>query len=93
MKRHLLMSLLCISLMTLLASCAKEIHGIKLQWVGIPVAIILIVIIGVIIFKNYKSIAEEKKLIAEMAIRQKIFAEEEAERQKQIAAKKEEINS
>jgi hypothetical protein len=33
-------------------------------------------------------IAEEKKLIAEMAIRQKIFAEEEAERQRQIAAKK-----
>jgi hypothetical protein len=79
------MNLLCISFMTILTSCAKEIHGINIQWIVIPLVIIFIVGIGFVIIKNYKSLAEEKKLIAEMAIRQKMFAEEEQERQKQLA--------
>ena len=83
--KKFLMSLLCISLMTILTSCSKEIYGVNVQWIVIPLVIIFIVGIGIVIIKNYKSLAEEKKLIAEMAIRQKIFAEEEVERQKQLA--------
>jgi hypothetical protein len=85
MMKKFLMSLLFFSLMTILTSCAKEIHGVNIQWIVIPLLIIFIVGIGIVIIKNYKSLAEEKKLIAEMAIRQKIFAEEEVERQKQLA--------
>lgn len=88
MKKDVLMSVICISLMTILTSCSKEVHGIKLQWIGIPIVIILIAVIGVVVFKNYKSMAEEKQLIAEMARRQEMFAAEEAERQKQLAAEK-----
>jgi hypothetical protein len=90
--KNFLMCLFCISLMTILTSCAKEIHGINIQWIVIPFVAIFIVGIGIVIVKNYKSLAEEKKLIAEMAIRQKIFAEEEAERQKQLVKKDAEKN-
>jgi hypothetical protein len=86
MKRQIVMSLLCVLLMTILTSCAKEVHGINLQWIVIPLVMILIVAVGIVIVKNYKSIAEEKRLTAEMARRQKIFAEEAAEKQKQLAA-------
>jgi uncharacterized integral membrane protein len=87
MKKQVLMSLICASLMTVLTSCSKEVHGMKLQWIVIPFGILLIAIIGVIVYKNYKSLAEEKQLIAEMARREKMFAEE-AEKQKQRAAEK-----
>jgi hypothetical protein len=90
MKKIIPINLLCISLMTILTSCSQEIHGIKLQWIAIPFVLIFFVIIGIVIVKNYRSLAEEKKLIAEMAIRQKIFAAEEVERQKQLAAEKKE---
>lgn len=87
MKKQVLMSLICVSLMTVLTGCSKEVHGLKLQWIAIPFGILLIAIIGVIVYKNYKSMAEEKQLIAEMARREKMFAEE-AEKQKQRAAEK-----
>lgn len=86
------MSMLCASLMTILTSCTKQVHGVNLQWIVIPLAIIFIVMIGIVIVKNYRSIAEEKRLTLEMARRQKIFAAEAAEKQKQLTAETAEKN-
>jgi hypothetical protein len=93
MKKNAVKGLICFLLMNILTGCSKEIYGVKLQWIGFPLLVILIAIVGVIIYKNYKSLAEEKQLIAEMARRQEMFAAEEAERQKQLTAEKKKSDS
>ena len=92
MKTRALRNLVCISLMAMLTSCSKQVHGISLNWIVVPLAIIVIVAIGIVVLKNYRSMAEEKKLIEEMARREKMFAAEEAERQKQLAAQEAQQN-
>jgi len=86
MKNHVLISVLFILLTIILTGCSKTVYGINLLSIVIPLAIILAVAIGIVIVKNYKSMAEEKQLIAEMARREQMFAAEEAERQKKLAA-------